>query len=336
MSSGALGWGLELAERGRLPLPLLRFGIRRLLASRLAKLEAGYNASEFERRLDESPVALVPDLANSQHYELPAEFFGLVLGRHRKYSSAFWPTGVSSLDAAEEAALELTCQRACLADGQRILELGCGWGSLSLFMARRYPRATILAVSNSAPQRQFITRQALPNLEVVTADMNSFSTTERFDRVVSVEMLEHMRNWRQLLARINGWLGPQGRLFVHIFCHRRFAYPFETEGEDNWMGRHFFSGGIMPSYDLLPRLAGGLSIEEHWWLEGRHYEKTAAAWRQLLESRRAEVLAVLRSHYGNDAPRWFERWRLFFLACEELFGYRRGNEWGVGHYRLRV
>jgi cyclopropane-fatty-acyl-phospholipid synthase len=327
--------GVALAERGLVPEPVLRRAIRRLCEQRLAQVRASGGVGAVLRDLAGSPIALVPEQANAQHYEVASEFFQLVLGRHLKYSSALWPVGVETLDAAEAAMLALTCQRADLHDGQDILELGCGWGSLSLFMARRYPSARILAVSNSATQRAFLEARRPSNLEVVTADMNGFDPGRRFDRIVSVEMFEHMRDWPALLGRIAAWLEEKGRVFIHVFCHAREAYLFETEGADNWMGRHFFSGGIMPSYDLLPRLATGpLAMEEQWWIDGTHYRRTAAAWRENLEARRADVLPVLRAHYGGDAHVWYHRWRMFFLACEELFGYAAGTEWGVGHYRL--
>jgi cyclopropane-fatty-acyl-phospholipid synthase len=329
-----LSIGIALAERGAVPLPILRRAVRRLCEERLASLPAEGGEEALLAAMAAAPVAPVPEQANAQHYEVPADLFRHALGRHLKYSSAVWPDGVTTLDAAEEAMLALTCERAGLADGQEILELGCGWGSLSLFMARRYPRSRILAVSNSASQRAFITARAPANLEVVTADMNAFDPGRRFDRIVSVEMFEHMRAWPTLLGRVARWLRDDGRLFIHVFCHARAAYPYETEGAGNWMGRHFFSGGIMPSFDLLPRAAEGFRVEERWWLDGTHYERTARAWRENLERRKADVFPVLRAHYGGDATRWFHRWRLFFLACEELFGYDGGREWGVGHYRL--
>ncbi|HEV2292062.1 MAG TPA: cyclopropane-fatty-acyl-phospholipid synthase family protein [Gemmatimonadales bacterium] len=326
--------GVALAERGLVPTPLVRRAIRGLCDARLAELRGGAGIDEFIAGLVDAPVAPVPERANAQHYELPARFFELVLGRHLKYSSAWWPEGVRGLDAAEQAMLDLTCERAGLADGQDILELGCGWGSLSLHMARRFSRSRITAVSNSAPQRAFIIAHGLPNLEVVTADMNRFEAGRAFDRVVSVEMFEHMRNWPALLRRVGRWLRDDGALFVHVFCHARGAYPFDVEGDDNWLGRHFFTGGIMPAFDLLPRVGRGFTLERQWWLDGTHYQRTAAAWRENLDARRGEVMDVLRAHYGADAGRWFQRWRIFFLACEELFGYGGGAEWGVGHYRL--
>ncbi len=327
--------GIALAERGWVPTPLLRRGIRRLNARRLAEVRAAGGPDAFLALLDTAPVAAVPELANAQHYELPAEFFRLILGARLKYSSAFWGPGIETLDAAEAAMLELTCERARLEDGQSILELGCGWGSLSLFLAERYPHARIVAVSNSRSQAEFIRARRLANLEVVTADMNAFAPEPRFDRIVSVEMFEHMRNWRTLFGRITGWLEADGKLFLHVFCHAGVGYAFESEGAGNWMGRHFFSGGIMPSFDLVPRLAAPLTVEQTWWVDGGHYRRTAAAWRGNLESRREDVLRVLGKHYGRTVRRtWYPRWRLFLLACEELFGHAGGAEWGVGHYRL--
>lgn len=330
------GLGVALAERGLVPLPLVRRAIRALCAERLDLAMASGRADAFLANLRRAPIASVPDLANAQHYEVPSAFFELVLGRHRKYSCAWWPEGVKDLDAAEHAMLALSCDRAGLANGQDILELGCGWGSLSLFMAGRFPAARILAVSNSVSQREFLEPRRPANLEVRTADMNTFEPGRQFDRIVSIEMFEHMRDWPTLLERLSGWLKPGGQAFVHVFCHARVPYAFEPEGDRDWMARHFFSGGIMPSWDLLPRLAPrDLPVIERWWIDGTHYQRTAAAWRRNLETRRDAVLRVFQSHYGLAAAElWYHRWRLFFLACEELFGFAGGREWGVGHYRL--
>ena len=324
--------GINLAERGLVPLPALRIGIRRLLAKRLLEAAQDPNVSAFSAHLKESAIAVLPEKANEQHYEVPADFFELTLGPNLKYSSAYWPEGTASLSEAEEAMLRLTVQRADLADGQEILELGCGWGSLTLHMAQRFPNANITAVSNSAPQRRFIEARAPQNVRVITADMNELQLEQRFDRVVSVEMFEHMRNYGDLLHRICGWMKPDARLFVHVFCHRDYAYPFETEGDDNWMGRYFFTGGIMPSFDLFEHFDNDLFIEKDWRVSGTHYERTARAWRENLEKQRDPVMTVLEQTYGAEADRWFHRWRLFFLACEELFGYRGGSEWLVAHY----
>ncbi len=320
---------------GLLPEPLIRWGIRQLLAQRLRQEERRLSTTTIEAELSQGPIALVPEAANRQHYELPPEFFALVLGAHLKYSGAYWPDGVTTLDQAEEAMLELACTRAHLADGQRVLELGCGWGSLSLFMARRYPNSRITAISNSAVQREYIATRAPPNLDVVTADMNTVTLDTRFDRVMSIEMFEHMHNWRELMHRITGWLEPGGKLFVHVFCHRHYAYPFETDGASNWLGRHFFTGGLMPSLHLLPRFRGTLVQERIWEVSGVHYARSAEAWARNLRGREAEMMAVLSRAYGPAAHHWFHRWRVFFLACAELFAYHNGTEWLVGHYRLR-
>jgi len=339
---------LDAAERGRLPDPLLRLGIRRLVAGRLRDerrrdlVTPGGATDAFAAALRESPVALLADLANAQHYEVPPAFFERVLGRRRKYSCCLFEPGVQGLDAAEEAMLALTAERAGIADGQTILELGCGWGSLSLYLAERFPRARILAVSNAKPQREHILARAaergLANLEVETADMNVFDPGRRFDRVVSVEMFEHLRNWEEAFRRVAGWLVDDGIFFLHVFCHARFAYPFEDAGAGDWMARHFFSGGMMPSADLALHFQRDLVLDRRWWLPGTHYQRTAEAWLANLDARREEVLGVLAAHAahadGLEAERAVGRWRLFFLACAELFGHCGGSEWGVAHYRM--
>jgi cyclopropane-fatty-acyl-phospholipid synthase len=337
-----IGW----AERGLLPDALLRWGVRRLCAQRLAAERAGGPGEEavrFQRclaGLRAEEIAVHTDAANVQHYELPPEFFAHCLGRRLKYSSAYYPTGNETLDEAEEAMLALYGQRAELEDGQDILELGCGWGSLTLWMAERYPNARICAVSNSTPQRQHIEarcrERGFTNVRVVTQDVNRLELPAAgFDRCVSIEMFEHMRNYDMLLARIACWLRPQGKLFVHIFAHRTLMYPFETAGRDNWMGRHFFTGGLMPATDTLLWFQSDLQVEQHWQLEGTHYERTANHWLGNQDSRRDAVLEVLARFYGvRNASLWFQRWRMFWMACAETFGYDNGREWLVAHYRL--
>jgi cyclopropane-fatty-acyl-phospholipid synthase len=333
------------AENGWVPDPLIRRGIRRLLAARLAGEQAGpgeASLDDFVRELDGSPIALATDRANEQHYELPAAYFDLVLGARRKYSGTYWPEGVDTLDASEEAMLALTAERADLADGQRILELGCGWGSFTLWAAERFPRATIVGLSNSRPQRAHILAAAaargLRNVEIRTADMNTFAPGEVFDRVVSIEMFEHMKNYRELMRRIATWLVPGGRLFVHIFTHRQYAYHFlDTGREGDWMAHYFFAGGTMPSDDLLLRFQDDLRVEGHWRINGGHYQRTLEAWLKRHDARRAEILELFRQTYGTEAAarRWFHRWRLFYLSCAELFGFRHGREWMVSHYRFQ-
>jgi cyclopropane-fatty-acyl-phospholipid synthase len=336
---------IELCERGWLPDPLVRLGMRRLMANRLRNEGEGAGDQLFERyhrRLDElrqSRIALDTDKANEQHYEVPAEFFQLVLGRNLKYSCAWFAPATAGLDDAEEQMLAMTCERAELADGQEVLELGCGWGSLTLWMARRYPNSRITAVSNSASQREFILGRAkemgLENVAVITADANDFTTDQRFDRVVSVEMFEHMRNYQELMARIAGWLNPGGKLFVHIFCHRQLMYPFSVEGSYDWMAEYFFTGGLMPSEHTLLYFQDDLRLERQWRVPGQHYEKTCNAWLEKLDAQRTAAREVFEPVYGEaEAERWINRWRMFFMACAELFGFDGGNEWFVAHYRF--
>ena len=337
---------IELCERGLIPDSLTRYGIRRLCTQRL-KQEGAHDASLAQRRyrdllsrLGDSPIAIETAAANEQHYEVPTRFFQLCLGRRLKYSSCYYPTGDETLDAAEEAMLALYGERAELADGQEILELGCGWGSLTLWMAERYPNARITAVSNSNGQREHIEsvcrQRGWNHVRVLTCDVNRLKlATGQFDRCVSIEMFEHMRNYDSLFAGIASWLKPGGKLFVHIFCHRQLMYPFETEGEDNWMGRYFFTGGLMPSADTLVDAQRHLPLQQRWVLPGTHYQRTANHWLANQDHHREEVLSVLREAYGDaDARRWHQRWRMFWMACAELFGYDEGREWQVAHYRF--
>jgi cyclopropane-fatty-acyl-phospholipid synthase len=332
-----MNWRAEIAERGLVPDFMIRSGIRGLLRGRLRKERAA--PTDLVPAMLESPLALGTDLANAQHYELPAEFFVRTLGARLKYSSGFWDGGAGDLDAAEEAMLRLTCERAGIEDGMKVLDLGCGWGSTTLWIGENYRNCEITAVSNSASQREHITteaaRRGLDGIEVLTADMNEFDTDRRFDRIVSVEMIEHMRNYRLLLQKIASWLGPEGKLFVHIFCHRDITYFFEIDGDDDWMARYFFTGGMMPSFDLFDRFTEHLVVTERWKVNGNNYARTLRAWLDLFDARRDDILEIFSEVYGAPmARRWILRWRMFFMACEELFAYGGGEEWLVGHYLL--
>ncbi len=336
---------IRLIERGAVPDALTRIGIRRLLRQRLreelARCAGDPAAARraFARAMRASPVTLVPEKANEQHYEVPAAFYELVLGPHLKYSGGYWGSPTATLADSERDMLALTAQRAGLRDGQEILELGCGWGSLTLWMAERYPASRILAISNSASQRAFILARAaergLANIEIRTLDVATLELEPgRFERVVSVEMFEHVRNWEALLGRVRRWLAPDGRVFLHVFAHRELAYPFETRDASDWMGEHFFSGGMMPAHGLLAELQIPFEVAESHVVDGTHYARTAEAWLANLDARRSEALAVLRGVHGEGAETWLRRWRLFFMACAELFAYREGREWWVSHHLL--
>jgi len=338
-SAGPIGW----AELGLVPDRIIRTAIRRLNRQRLDEIHAADpelaadELAEFIERMKLAEIAPVPDLANEQHYEVPEEFFGHVMGSHRKYSSCLWSDTTRNLDEAEAEALKATCRHAGIEDGMEVLDLGCGWGSLSLWMAAHYPHCRIVSVSNSNSQREYITAQAqlrgLDNISVITCDMNDFDIYPRFDRIVSVEMFEHMRNYPELYRRISTWLKPGGRFFKHIFCHRTCAYEFIDQGSSDWMSRHFFSGGIMPSDDLPLRFQQDLQLLRQWRWNGQHYEKTANSWLNNMDAAKDSIMPIFARTYGaENADQWFGRWRIFFMACAELFGHDNGQEWYVSHY----
>jgi cyclopropane-fatty-acyl-phospholipid synthase len=328
-------------EGAPLPDAIRRAAVNLLVGGALRNLGTPAEGGDaaFAEAMAARPIAEHVQAANDQHYELPPAFFERVLGPRLKYSSCLYPTGGETLEQAEVLALTETCAHADLADGQQILELGCGWGSLSLWMAQTYPKARIVSVSNSAPQRRFIMDRAaalgLTNLEVVTADMNVFDTAERFDRIVSVEMFEHMANWRALLTKAKTWLKPDGRLFLHVFSHLTTPYRFNVDDPTDWIAQHFFTGGVMPSHGLIRAFPDLFELEADWRWSGEHYARTAEQWLANYDRHAGEIGAVLREVYGADAKLWSRRWRLFFLATAGLFGHSGGKPWGVSHYRLR-
>lgn len=331
---------IQLAERRLLNDTLIRKGIRKLLAERLKQTTSNPRSSEdWIQTLQANPLAEKTDAANAQHYEIPPAYFKTVLGPYLKYSSGYWPDNCQSLEEAEATMLQLTCERAELEDGQDILELGCGWGSLSLWMAEQYPKSSITSVSNSNSQREYINarikERGITNLKLVTSDINIYKPEQRFDRIVSVEMFEHIRNHRMLLHRIHSWLKENGKLFIHIFTHRSLTYLFETNSAKDWMSTYFFTGGIMPSVDLLPTAAQDFTEEARWSVNGTHYSKTLEAWLDKQDTNEAIVRSIFRSTYGKDTERWIQRWRMFYMACSELFAYKNGTEWFVMHYRFK-
>ena len=333
---------IKLTENQLLPDFIIRFGIKQLLKKRLQTLigsnsEINQNKKmKFIEAMNNAPIALVPELANEQHYEVPSKFYDYCLGKQKKYSSCYWDQKTKNLNHSETKAIQLTAQHACLENGQSVLELGCGWGSLTLWMAKNFPKSKITAVSNSKSQKSYILNEAkkrqLKNIKVITKDMNQFVTKERFDRVVSVEMIEHMRNHKKLFRSISKWLKPKGMFFMHIFVHKSQPYLFEVEGDDDWMSQYFFSGGMMPSKDLPLYFQDQLKLINQWDWSGLHYEKTANAWLENLDKNKSKVMPILNDTYGKNSEIWFQRWRIFFMACAELWGFKNGEEWRVGHY----
>ncbi len=330
---------INAVEQGFVPEPVVRLGIRNLIGKRLKEISSDpeFHRNRILDKLNETPIAIETQAANKQHYELPADFFFLALGENLKYSCAYYEQDEYTLEQAEVRMLELYCERAQLEDGMDILELGCGWGSMTLFLAKKYPNSTITAISNSNGQREYIESvllsRGIDNVKIITTDINEFSIDKKFDRIMSIEMFEHVRNYKSLFARVSSWLKDEGKVFIHIFCHREATYFFETEGEDNWMGRYFFTGGVMPGFDLFERVQDSLKLDQKWKVNGKHYQKTSEDWFSNMDARKQSIMEVMSRTYGEkDAHLWFNRWKIFFGSCAELFGYNDGEEWFVGHY----
>lgn len=343
MRTTRIMWYDKLVEQNKVPDFLLRKGIRKLLQQRLDDENKGNvetqqaHLMKLIADLKASPIAVNTADANEQHYEVPTEFYQYCLGKNLKYSSGYWKLGVTDIDTSEDDMLELTCQRAGLLNGQHVLELGCGWGSLSLFMAAKFPLSTFKVVSNSRTQKIFIDEQArqrgISNLTVLTADMNTFTIADKFDRVVSVEMFEHMRNYQLLMAKVASFLKDDGKLFIHIFTHKAYTYLFEVKDETDWMSKYFFTGGIMPSDDLMFYFNDDLVVENHWLVSGTHYAKTSEAWLANMDKHKKNIMPLFEQTYGKDqAVKWWVYWRLFYMACAELWNFNQGCEWMVSHY----
>ena len=335
----------HLVSKGVLPDGVLRKGIQHFIGQRIKEdigttvAQMDQKRSEFIEQMRKNPIAIMTTDANDQHYRLPTSFFEQVLGNKMKYSCCHW-NKATNLDESEEEMLELTIKRADIKDGHKILELGCGWGAITLTMAKKFPNSEIIAISNSPEQREYILNKAkaqkLNNVEVRTHNVAELNLEEKFDRVISVEMFEHMRNYPLLLERIHSWLNPEGKLFVHIFVHRDVPYNFDIKDDSDWMSKYFFSGGIMPSSHLLHYFQDHLKMENYWAVDGVHYQKTARAWLEKMDKNKKPVMKILDEHYGKkESKKWFNYWRVFFMSCEELWKYRNGTEWFVGHYLLR-
>lgn len=338
----AINW----VEQGFIPDTIIRKGIQRLLKERLKEIHSNnveellISKSRFIDDMREAPIAIMTDKANEQHYEVPSEFYELILGKHNKYSCCFWDEETQSLNQAEENALDISCLHAQLYNGQQILELGCGWGSLTLWMAQKYPQSHITAVSNSHSQRKHIETCAqalgLSNIDVLTCDMNDFNTDKEFNRIVSIEMFEHMRNWEILFSNVAGWLKGNGKFFMHVFTNRQAAYAFEVKESSDWMSEYFFTGGMMPSDDLALYFQHDLALEKNWAWSGHHYAKTSNAWLQNMDNHKTELMQLIKDTYcEHNSQTWWMRWRIFFMACAELFAFDNGQQWHVMHYRFK-
>ncbi|KAJ9067604.1 hypothetical protein DSO57_1037423 [Entomophthora muscae] len=339
-------WYESLIDNGMVPDFALRLGVRLLSRVRLSSISQPSIEKEQEtkmqyiQRLRESDIAIHTDKANEQHYEVPTGFIKACLGKRMKYSACLYPDESTTLDEAEELMLQLYCERAQVEDGMKLMDLGCGWGSLGLYMAEKYPKSSVTSLSNSRTQKEYIesiaTEKCLHNIQVITGDVKDFDfeVKPEFDRILSIEMFEHMKNYRHLFDKVSSWLKPQGKLFLQVFCHHNTPYDFDTEEGHSWMARYFFTGGTMPSLDLFLYFQDQLSIESHWYVDGKHYGRTSEDWLKTLDENRELALEHLREGYGGEeeANKWFNRWRLFYLAVAETFNYGDGQIWGLGHY----
>ncbi len=336
----------NLLEKNLLPDFLIRIGIRRLLAKRLKDEDQGdteKNQSKLMKYIEElknQPIAIHTLDANEQHYEVPTEFYKYVLGKRMKYSSGYWISANDTLDVSEENMLKISCERVELKDGMEVLDLGCGWGSLTLYIAEKYPNCKIIGVSNSRTQKEYIDfvckQKGFQNVQIITQDMNVFEIEKQFDRLMSVEMLEHMKNYEKLFSKFARFMKKDALFFIHIFTHKTYAYHFEVKDETDWMSKYFFTGGMMPSDNLLLYFQKDLEIVKHWHVSGKHYQKTSEAWLSNMDKHKKEILPILEKTYGKEnKTKWWVYWRVFFMACAELWGYNGGEEWMVSHYLFK-
>ena len=339
----------KLLAQGWIPDFLIRFGVKILLRNKIKNqkipnIEKRQSKKvEFVNNLKNQPIAIKTSEANEQHYELPPSFFEEILGDRLKYSCGYWDEFLPPSDCAnklnqsEEAMLELTCSRADIKNGQKILDLGCGWGSLSIYMAENYPESKITALSNSSTQIEYINSIAkekeLDNLKAVIADINTYKSNNTFDRIISIEMFEHMRNYEALMSKLSKLLRNKGKLFIHIFSHHTYPFAYVNKSSSDWMARYFFAGGTMPSQDLLHYFLEDFHLENQWAVSGKHYKQTLEAWLYKMDNKKETIWPIFLEVYGKkEAKKWWNYWRTFFLSCAEFFGMNEGNEWFISHY----
>ena len=336
-------WFNPLLARGLIPDWILRRGVRSQGKERLNMMNKVDSTKEYSKFINEAStgnIAVNTDDANNHHYEVDSEFFKYCLGKNLKYSCCFWDENTLDLDAAEDNMLEIYSKRAEITDGMNILDIGCGWGSLSLFLAQKYPKSEITGVSNSSSQKIFIDSVAsernISNLNIITRDINDFRTEEKYDRILSIEMFEHTKNTKKLMNLINDWLNPNGLFFMHVFAHKENPYYFDRDQKNAWMAKYFFTGGMMPNHNLFKDLKSNLEYQKSWILSGEHYERTSNAWLDKMDQNKSKILSLFeRSNSSSVAKRKFHFWRLFYIACAEIFGYDNGNEWVVSHHLFK-